>query len=51
MSEKSHVGVDGSLISASFGTILAKKTQLECPKENLIDLLWTDRPGSDPRSR
>ena len=45
-SKQNRVGVDGTLISASFGDTLAKKVDLVCPKENLVDLLWTNRPGS-----
>lgn len=45
-SKQNRVGVDGTLISASFGDALAKKVDLVCPKENLVDLIWTNRPGS-----
>ena len=48
--EKSRVGVDGSLISSTSGEWIAtklKKKSIEfvCEKENLIDLVWKDRPA------
>ena len=46
----SRVGVDGTLISSTSGELIAtrlKKKSIEfvCEKENLVDLVWKDRPA------
>lgn len=48
--EKSRVGVDATLISATTGESFAKKLEAKsiefvCEKENLVDRIWNDRPA------
>ena len=48
--EKSRVGVDATLLSATSGELFAKKLgaksiEFVCEKENLVDRIWNDRPA------